>query len=112
MPADATPQNILQATSYPHSLGLADFPVRIRIDPNLSAIRVASLAGFVDHPTLAASSPDPSLLRFPVSDLIRIKFTRKAIDNSAIRLDLPDRTLNDKKTGNGGCNSNFTQAML
>ena len=65
-----------------------------------TSIRVTNLSGFVDRPTPAASSPDLWLLRFALPDLVRMNLTRYAINNSAIRLDFPDRLLNDKKTGN------------
>ena len=48
--------------------------------------------------------PTVQTLGFSASlpDLVRMKLTRKAINYSVIRLDFPDRILNDKKTGNWG----------
>jgi hypothetical protein len=52
------PQIFCKPLRTPHFLSLADFPVPIRIDPNLSGIRVTNLSGFVDRPTLTARNPD------------------------------------------------------
>ena len=64
-----------------------------------TSIRVTNLSGFVDRPTPAASSPDLWLLRFALPDLVRMKLTRKAIDDSAIRLDFPLMIQSQKETG-------------
>ncbi len=65
----------MEVLSQENGFGLQERRGRIEDNPS---IHVANLPRFVDRPTLAASSPAPWLLRFPLPELVRMNLTRES----------------------------------